>query len=588
MNGSMKVASVAKAPFAAKAAVAAVLLALCPRPVVSQTLGGGIPKVTFAADEVGKRIWQFKGLTERVPKAMMFQGYLVIFSNRCHRTDVFDISNPRSPTALRTFTFDGQGDDHTAPTAGTRIMDGGTLLEFADPANPKVIGTNAGFYGSVWPAFQWPYFYSTRSYDDAGARSSPMYIVDYSEPGKGRIVKQVGVQGILGFTTGSTQVVGNLLIVTSGDQFSGVSTWDLSDPEDPKLLDAIKTGPQMYTSQMYGKYLVTSGPQNMGEVGFFDISDPTAISLEWSEVIPGMGDYAGFQNGFMFGGKINNGEFIKYDIKARKVVLHGTIPNKNTSRYCYPLGNMLWIGDAGRDGMNGTNNMSDLFVHQARPDSIPPTIMFTSPANGQPRQAVTSRVGIAFDEEVDNRTLTTGNIVVRVKGTEGAIPGVYGHTMGVVNFTPDQPLLANTTYEVVVKAGSVKDWTGNAIPTEYGLRFSTGSTVEGGAWVNSVGTRPVAAWKPRPRLSGETLAGGTGLRLSLQGDLPPGMARNGHVTLADMSGRIRLSAAVDAEALVRRGSIDLGAAGLGKGVYRARLDAGAVSLSCAVFINPRN
>lgn len=566
---------------------AASIAALALSAAAGQT-GNGIPKVTFTPDEVGKRIWQFKGLTERVPKAMMFQGYLVIFSNRCHRTDVFDMANPKSPVTLKTFTFDGQGDDHTAPTAGTLIMDGGTLLDFANPVNPKVVGTNAGFYGSVWPAFQWPYFYSTRSYDDANAQSSPMYIVDYSNPGKGKIVKQVGVQGILGFTTGSTQVVGNILIVTSGDQFAGVSTWDLGDPENPKLLDAVKTGPQMYTSQMYGNYLVTSGPQNMGEVGFFDIGDPTAIKLEWREVIDGMGDYAGFQNGFMFGGKINNGEFIKYDIKARKVVLKGVIPNKSTSRYCYPMGNMLWIGDAGRDGMNGTNNMSDLFVHQARPDSIPPSVLFVNPSNGEPRLPVTARIGIAFDEEVDNRTLNSENISVRAKGSTAAVAGVYGHTMGVVNFTPDQPLQANTTYEVVVKAGSVKDWTGNAIAGEFGFRFSTGPSVEGGAWTNAVGNHSVAAWKPRARLSGE-FRSGQGLLFRLQGDSPAGMSRNGRITLADMSGRVRMDVTVDTDALARGFVLDPGStARLGKGIYRARLQAGAATLSCAVFVSRRD
>ncbi|GEM_PF-3897884 len=575
-----------------KAAPAAALaLALCalpaPVPVAAQTLGGGIPKVTFTPAEVGKRIWQFKGLTERVPRGMMFQGYLMIFSNRCNRADVLDLADPKAPKTIKTFTFSGQGDDHTTPTAGTMVMDGGTLLDFKDPANPKVVGSNAGFYGSVWPAFQWPYFYSTRSYDDPNKQSSPLYIVDYSGLGKGQIVKQVGVQGILGFTTGSTQVVGNILIVTSGDEYSGVSTWDLSDPENPKLLDAVKTGPGMYTSQMYGKYLVTSGPQNLGEVGFFDISDPTAISMEWSEVVPGMGDYAGFQNGFMFGGKINNGEFIKYDIKARKVVLTATIPNKNTSRYCYPIGNMLWIGDAGRDGMNGTNNESDLFVHQERPDSIPPSVMFVNPSNGQPRQAVTSRIGIAFDEEVDNRTLNSDNITVRAKGSTTAISGVYGHSMGVVNFTPDQPLLANTTYEVVVKAGSVKDWTGNANKDEFGFRFSTGSTVDGGAWINSVGNAQVAAWKPRARLTGESRFGD--LVFKLVGDAPRNMPRSGRIVLADLSGRARLSVPVETDALAQGWTLDEGAtAKLGRGYYRARLEAGAVTLSSAIFVGRRN
>lgn len=547
----------------------------------AQLLGGGIPKVTFTADEVGKRVCRFQGLTERVPKGMMFQGYLVIFSNRCNRIDVVDIADPRAPKTVKTFTFSGQGDDHTAPTAGTMIMDGGTLLDLKDPVNPKVVGTNAGFYGSVWPAFQWPYFYSTRSYDDASARSTPMYIVDYSAPGKGKIVKQVGVQGILGFTTGSTQVLGNILVVTSGDQFSGVSTWDLQDPENPKLLDAVKSGPGMYTSQMYGKYLVTSGPQNDGTVGFFDISDPTAISMEWSETVAGMGDYAGFQNGFMFGGKINNGEFVKYDIKARKTVLHVKMADKKTSRYCYPMGNMLWVGDAGRDGTNGSANESNLFVHQANPDSIAPSVMLANPANGEPRMAVTARIGIAFDEEVDNRTLTGENILVRNKATGVTVTGVYGHTMGQVNFTPDQPLQPNATYEVVVRAGGVKDWTGNAIKNEFGMRFSTGASVEGGPWTNITGIGAPRPWKAKARLVSE------GLVFRIQG-APAGMGHTGRLTLADLSGREVLSASVSADDLARGWSPDAAAsARLSRGLYRARYVSGSAVVMGAAFVRGR-
>jgi hypothetical protein len=344
----------------------------------------------------------------------------------------------------------------------------------------------------------------------------------------------------------------------------------------------------MYTSQMYGKYLVSSGPQNMGEVGFFDISDPTAINLEWREVVPGMGDYAGFQNGFMFGGKINNGEWIKYDIKARKVVMQGIVPNKNTSRYCYPLGNMLWLGDAGKDGVNGTANESDLFAHQANPDSIPPSVMFVSPANGQPRQALTSRVGIAFDEEIDNRTLTKENIEVRPAGG-AALDGVYGHTMGVVNFTPDKPLLANTTYEVVVKAGGVKDWTGNPIPREFGFRFATGASVDGGPWINppggGVGLPQVAAWSPKARLTGENIPGSRSLVFKIAGALPQDMARAGRITLTDMLGRVRAVLPVETGALAQGVSLDFGGTGkAGKGLYRARLEAGRAVLSCAVFM----
>lgn len=567
------------------AAVFAALMALAAG-TEAQTLGPGIPRVTFTQAEVGTRIARFSGLTERVPKAQMFQGYLVIFSNRCKRIDVIDIGDLKAPKTMKTFTFDGSGDDHTTPSAGTRIMNGGTLLDLADPINPRVIGTNAGFYGSVWPAFQWPYFYSTRSYDEGG-RSSALNIVDYSAGGAGRRVASVGVQGQVGFTTGSTQVIGNLLIVTSGDEFAGVSTWDLRNPTAPTLLDVVKTGPGMYTSQMYGYHLVTSGPQNLGSVGFFDIRDPMAIKLDWQEAIPGNGDYAGFQNGFLFGGAINSGRWVKYDIKERKVVLNGTVPGRTTSRYLYPMGNMVWIGDAGRDGMNGSNNMSELFAHQANPDSIPPTVLYNNPANGAPNQAVTSRIGIVFDEEVDNRTLTSAQIEVRPRGGP-PIAGTYGHTMGVVNFTPSAQLLPNTTYEVVVKSGGVKDWTGNGTPCDFTFKFSTGASVEGGPATgnercpNAVHTR--TEYKPFTRLAGEWISE-SGLRIRLQGEVPRGMARIGRLTIADMNGRVRVDTKLETADLAKGWTLEeRGASSLPRGFYRLRLEAGKARLQGSVAV----
>jgi hypothetical protein len=248
---------------------------------------------------------------------------------------------------------------------------------------------------------------------------------------------------------------------------------------------------------------------------------------------------------------------------------------------------MVWIGDAGRDGTNGTNNMSEMFVHQANPDSIPPTVLYNNPANGAPNMALTSRVGIVFDEEVDNRTLNSANIEVRPAGGP-PIAGVYGHTMGVVNFTPSAPLLPNTTYEVVVKSGGVKDWTGNATPCEFSFRFSTGAAVAGGPatgnerCVTAVHSR--TEYKAVARLAGEWVRG-RGLRLRMDGDAPRGMARMGRLTLADMNGRIRVDMRIETAGLAEGLTLDASRTdGLARGFYRLRLDAGTARLSGAVAV----
>lgn len=525
----------------------ALLLAACAAfaataPAFGQAATGpGIPKVTFTAQEVGGRIHLWTDLVGRVPKAMMFQGHLLVFQNRSKMITAFDLSDPKDPKRVSAINAQGNGDEHVVPIVGTRVVASGSLVDYADPAAPKFVGRFGSYFLSVWPSFQWPYLYNTRTYD-ADGKSSPLAILDYSNPASPRQVKTVDAVSTVGFTTGTTHVIGNLLLVTSGDVYAGVSAWDIGDPLNPELISVNKSGPGMYTSQHYGKYIVTTGPKNMGRTAFFDYSNPEDIRLEWEEEIAASGDYAHFQNGYLFGSKLDGGKWVKYDIAARKVALTGTVPGSGTglnrpTRYAIPLGNMLFLGDPDNDG-NGIGDgvtgasVSGLFVHQARPDSIGPSLLFADPPDGAVRIPLTGRVGLAFDEEVDNRLLHPG--VVQVRPVGGApIAGDYGHTLGVVNFTPKQKLAANTTYEVVVPQGALKDWTGNGNAKPVLLRFSTGSILSAG-----IGARPSqrATWRLRPRLSAARDGSGE-WRLRLQGweDLPAGTPIR--VEFSDAAGR---------------------------------------------------
>jgi hypothetical protein len=503
--------------------------------VAQAQTGPGIPRVTFASNEIGTRIHIWTNLVGRVPNVLMFQGYLLIFQHRARKVSAFDLSDPRQPKLFsESYGHGGQGDEHVVPAVGTRLLLAGTLVDYANPLAPQNLG-RAPLYLSVWPTLQWPYLYNTRTYDTDG-KSSPLAVYDWSASGTPRLVKSIDAVSQVGFTTGTAIALGNLLLVSSGDVYTGVAVYDISNPVEPVLLSVNKTGPAMYTGQHYGKYIVTTGPKTQGRVGFFDISDPENIRLEFEQNIPNMRDYAHFQNGYLFGSA--PGTFIKYDIAARKTVLTGTVPASPNGaprpfRYCIPLGNMLFLGDpddggAGvGDGRTG-NAVGALFVHQARPDSIGPSLLFFDPPDGAVRVPVTARVGLAFDENLDNRRIH--HVEVR---TEGGIPvpGEYGHTMGILNFTPRDRLLANTVYEVTVPRDSIKDWTGNGNAQEYSFRFSTGATL------NARGTPPGrAGWWDRPRLAARPLDGGR-WRITLigwKGALPGGLFR---VSILDASGR---------------------------------------------------
>lgn len=559
---------------------------------IAQT-GPGIPRITFKPEEVGTRLYEWDDLRGRVPKGEMFQGYLMMSQDRGSQISLVDITDPRAPrTVFKGATGGKGGDDHVVPSAGTSLMAGGKLVDFANPMLPKTGATyTASGFLSVWPAFQWPYLYSTRLYDGIG-KSSPLFIADFRDTNNPRLAKSLDAVSKVGFPTGTTHIIGNLLIITSGQTFKGVSVWDIGDPVDPQLLSANLSGRVMYTSQLYGQYLVTNGPTHGTQMAAFDYSDPENIQLSWQTDIKDMGDYSHFQNGYFFGGGYRGGKWVKVDFATRKTVLTGQVKDASadpkavayTARYVTPLGNMLWIGDPNDVDRPNKNGHAGLYVHAARPDSIGPTLLFADPPDGATRLPLTSRFGLAFDEYVDSRLLDSNHIALRPKGG-AALAGVYGHTMGVVNFTPNQPLKPNTTYEWYIPQGAVKDWTGNANTLATLMRFSTGATIEGGA--SGMPRRSGNAWRNRTRLHVKTMAGGAGMLLKLTATSPEAASARGaaRVELADGLGRAVHAGTVSLENL-RAGWVWYPAASSSRrpGFYLLRLRAPGLSLDQQVFL----
>jgi hypothetical protein len=88
--------------------------------------------------------------------------------------------------------------------------------------------------------------------------------------------------------------------------------------------------------------------------------------------------------------------------------------------------------------------------------------------------ALTSRIGLTFNEFVDVGSLWEGSFIVRKVGTSEPVRGYYSGQEGIVNFWPEAPLEPETEYEVVVPAGGVIDFNGNATAAEFRSTFTTG------------------------------------------------------------------------------------------------------------------
>ena len=120
-----------------------------------------------------------------------------------------------------------------------------------------------------------------------------------------------------------------------------------------------------------------------------------------------------------------------------------------------------------------------LIPHTMAPDSTAPEVVKIYPNDGDTKQPLTTRVTVFFSEDIDLGTVNPTNIIVRKNGG-AALDGVFSKSsFNAISFGAKQPLTANTTYEVVVPAGGLKDLVGNPIAGAVTARFSTGPTVEG-------------------------------------------------------------------------------------------------------------
>ncbi len=289
----------------------------------------------------------------------------------------------------------------------------------------------------------------------------------------------LGLTGVVGHPF----LLGDLLIFASDQSRTGVATYDVSDPENPVLLDVLTTGgPGGYWPELWGGdgklYIVF--PYQTGGNGFrvVDATDPSDLAFVTDRPLPGdEAMYAQFQDEFAFIGSH------KVDLRTFESVLdldgaHAVRPNDggvgiNTSQFALPLGNLLVTG-----GVGPLQGMA-IWAHQAAPDTRGPSVGFHVPRPGRTNFPVGAPISLLIHETLETKTIVNGVTFIVRPLSGSAIAGRLTFSFDdVLTFTPDQPLAANTTYEVVLPAGGIKDAAGNGM-VGYSFTFSTGGTVGG-------------------------------------------------------------------------------------------------------------
>ena len=443
---------------------------------------GRVPNRSYPASELFTQISPQLGERHHNQPSVI-DGYLLLAGNGVH--EFWDISNPYSPALVSEFFSPhrfGEAESHQVSYA--KFADGSLYLvtisgrgidlwsiDDVDVREPRLLKAlklpnidYGNLHNAVWGvAWQGDYIY-------VGASTSGLYVVDAADPVRARLVRVVPRSRLGGIAAGPLFALGNLLVITTPLNLSGIVTVDISDPTDPTLLDFVRPRGKSYIGGFYGGNAVLQTPYRTYDV----TTNPRDIKLIGSFTTPSS-EYVSHGDGHLFLGGLRGGSegIWKYDIgDPDKPRLIGRIPGRDTrwdDQFSVPIGNLVAISD---DQNVGGYVGSYLAVHDTAPDARPPAVDYVNPPDGAVDQALTSAIGLSFTDQIEFASVGAATLFVRPVGGE-VLAGKWGHSHTVVTFSPDEPLRADTAYEVVATAGGVTDLVGNALAGEFRAEFRT-------------------------------------------------------------------------------------------------------------------
>lgn len=456
-----------------------------------------LPDRSYGADQVGHTIGpQMEEAHHNQPSVV--QGALLLAGDGVHA--LYDIADPFRPVRLAGFEsphHEGEAESHQ--TAFLRDTDGTVyavmisgrgidVFDLTDVTSPFLVSAlelEGIDYGDNTEAVWGVAWQGTTIY--AGGTNTGLHVVDASRPSALSVVRRVPTSELGGVDAGPLFALGSLLVVTTPKSRAGVATVDLRDPRDPALLDFVLPGESSYIGGFYGTHAYLLTPLRIYDV----TTDPRDIRLV-SSTVTDETEYVSFGDGHLFLGALRPYPgVIKYDVRdAARPTIVGRVYGRRhlfnglftDDQFSIPIGNLVVLSD------DETRLGSILAVHDARRDTLPPAVLWTSPADGATAQPTATVIGLSFSDQIDLRSVTTETLVVRPIG--GApLSGRVSHQQTLLSFAPEAPLEPDGTYEVVLPAGGVTDLVGNPIAEEHRFVFSTGADVR----APSCGVEPLAA-----------------------------------------------------------------------------------------------
>ena len=479
----------------------------------SRQTGPGIPKIDFGSNQVGQILSQ-NTTNKAISGALMHDGYLFIpmgrdgGGNGAGAFAFYDITDPQRPRSV----FDSRSNTARYHTPGTLNYVGhwGEAHSIPMTDNKMIIAEHNGeaawisiFDVTGFPAeqpktlgrVQFPDVtradgYSGNSFSPAllgdryvyaPAGSAGLFIVDIGDPTNPRIVRRM-LPNELGSQVKMTAVViGHWLILSPS--FVGargdVIIFDISNPIDPLIIGSFDVA-LGYQGWICGSEFFTGAD---GPIVSYNFADPSAIvRRQYNDIA--QDTLFNPEYGFCKDRNVFIGHYpgmTKWDLKVPSAPLVATANPTNPAADDYafltPIGNMIVVAS----DHNHPNNWN-IAVHESAFDRRAPEVEFVLPADRSTNNSVRSKIGISLSDFPDGLSVNAATIDIRPVANNGdlgdKVAGSFSQMFGVVNFLPRQNFLADTTYRVVLKAGGLRDWAGNAVVEDKIIStFSTGSVI---------------------------------------------------------------------------------------------------------------
>ena len=239
---------------------------------------GRVPNRSYPASELFTQISPQLGERHHNQPSVI-DGYLLLAGNGVH--EFWDISNPYSPVRVSEFFSPhrfGEAESHQVSYA--KFADGSLYLvtisgrgidlwsiDDVDVREPRLLKSlklpnidYGNLHNAVWGvAWQGDYIY-------VGASTSGLYVVDAADPVRARLIRVVPRSRLGGVAAGPLFALGNLLVITTPLNLSGIVTLDISDPTDPTLLDFVRPRGKSYLGWFYGGNAVLQTPYRTYDV----------------------------------------------------------------------------------------------------------------------------------------------------------------------------------------------------------------------------------------------------------------------------------------------------------------------------------